>query len=141
MQKLRLATHLRHTAFFLVALYTLPAFTQTTPDHRHVHFLVHAPSTLAAPISGRLLIFLKSGTGDKEVSTDELHLTAAWVGAREVQSLSAGASLEIDPDAEGMAFPSSFASITPGDYEVQAVLDVDHTYNYSGRSQIGRAHV
>src|ERR1700729_3924148 len=134
MQKLRLATHLRRTAFFLAALCALPTFAQTSPDHRHVHFIVHAPSTLTAPISGRLLIFLKSGTGDKEVSTDELHPTAAWVGAREVQNLNAGASLEIDPDAEGIAFPTPFASINPGDYEVQAVLDVDHTYNYSGRS-------
>lgn len=131
MPKLRLATH---AAFFLAALHTLSAFTQTAPDHRHVHFIVHAPSTLTSPISGRLLIFLKSGTGDKEVSTDELHPTAAWVGAREVQNLNAGASLEIDPDAEGIAFPTPFSSITPGDYQIQAVLDVDHTYNYSGRS-------
>ena len=133
MPKLRLATPLCYTLFF-ATLHTLTAFSQTPPTHPHVHFIVHAPSTLTGPISGRLLIFLKSGTGDNEVSTDELHPTAAWVGAREVQSLSAGAFVEINPDAEGMAFPSSFASITPGDYEVQAVLDVDHTYNYSGRS-------
>ena len=133
MPKLRLATHFRYAAFFVAALHTLPAFTQTSSEHHHVHFIVHAPSTLASPISGRLLIFLKSGIGDNEVSTDELHPAAAWVGAREVQSLNAGASIEIDPDAEGIAFPTPFASITPGDYEVQAVLDVDHTYNYSGR--------
>ncbi|HEY6376782.1 MAG TPA: alpha/beta hydrolase-fold protein [Edaphobacter sp.] len=132
MPKLRLATLLCYTLFF-ATLHTLTAFSQTPPTHPHVHFIVHAPSTLTAPISGRLLIFLKSGTGDKEVSTDELHPTAAWVGAKEVQSLSAGESLEIDPDAEDMAFPTPFASIAPGDYEMQAVLDVDHTYNYSGR--------
>ena len=41
--------------------------------------------------------------------------------------------MEIDPDAEGIASPSPFASIPPGDYEVQAVLDIDHSYNYLGR--------
>ncbi len=41
--------------------------------------------------------------------------------------------IEIDPDAEDIAFPTPFASIPTGDYEVQAVLDVDHSYNYSGR--------
>ena len=133
MPKLRLATPLCYTLFF-ATLHTLTSFSQTPPTHPHVHFIVNAPSTLTAPISGRLLIFLKSGTGDTEVSTDELHPTAAWVGAREVQNLSTGASVEIDPDADGMAFPTPFASIAPGDYEMQAVLDVDHTYNYSGRS-------
>ena len=126
-------TYFRSAAFFLATLPILPVFSQTTPAHDHVHFIVQAPSTLAAPLSGRLLIFLKSGTGDKEVNADELNPGSTWVGAREIQSLSAGGSIEIDPDAEGIAFPTPFASIPPGDYEVQAVLDVDHTYNYGGR--------
>ena len=134
MPKSCLATYFRSVAFFLLAaLPILPVFSQTTPAHDHVHFIVKAPSTLAAPLSGRLLIFLKSGTGDKEVNADELNPGSTWVGAREIQSLSAGGSIEIDPDAEDIAFPTPFASISPGDYEVQAVLDVDHTYNYSGR--------
>jgi S-formylglutathione hydrolase FrmB len=94
---------------------------------------VQAPSTLAAPISGRLLIFLKPGSGDKEVNTDELNPSGVWIAAREVLSLSAGSSVEFDPDSSGISFPTPYASIATGDYEVQAVLDVDHTYNYSGR--------
>ena len=127
------ATYFRSVAFFLAALPILPGLSQTTPAHDHVHFIVQAPSTPAAPLSGRLLIFLKSGTGDKEVNADELNPGSTWVGAREIQSLSAGGSIEIDPDADDIAFPTPFASIPPGDYEVQAVLDVDHTYNYGGR--------
>jgi len=133
MLKLCPATHLRSAAFLLSTLPILPALSQTPPAHDHVHFIVQAPSTLATPLSGRLLLFLKAGTGDKEVNADELNPGSTWVGARDIQSLSAGASIEIDPDAEGIAFPTPFASIAPGDYEVQAVLDVDHTYNYSGR--------
>jgi hypothetical protein len=112
---------------------TVSALGQTSTQHRHVHFIVQAPTTLAAPISGRLLIFLKPGTGDKTVDINQLTPSSTWVGAREVQSLSAGASVEIDPDAEGIASPAPFASIPPGDYQIQAVLDVDQTYNYSGR--------
>jgi enterochelin esterase-like enzyme len=112
---------------------TIPTVAQAPPQARHVHFVVQAPSTITAPISGRLLIFLKAGTGDKTVDTSEINPGSTWVGAREVQSLSAGASVEIDPDANGIAYPTAFASIPSGDYEVQAVLDVDHTYNYSGR--------
>ncbi len=55
------------------------------------------------------------------------------MGAREVQSLSAGASVDVDPDAEGIASRGPFAALPAGDYEVQAVLDVDHSYNYKGR--------
>ena len=130
MPKLHPAASLCVTASLLVTLTTL---AQTSPKTRHVYFTVQAPSTITTPISGRLLIFLKSGTGDKEVDVNQLNPASTWVGAREVQSLSAGASIDIDPDAEGIASPAPFTSIPSGDYEVQAVLDVDHTYNHGGR--------
>ena len=121
------------TALLVAALPCLPALAQTPAAHPPVHFLVQAPSNLTAPLSGRLLLFLKAGHGDKAVDNDEWHLGSTWVGAREVHDLRPGASIEIDPDAEDIAFPTPFASIPTGDYEMQAVLDVDHTYNYSGR--------
>ena len=130
MTKLHPAAHLSATAFFLASI---PTFAQNPAQLRPVHFTVQAPANLSAPISGRLLIFLKAGSGDKAVDSNQISPASVWVGAREVQSLSAGASVEVDPDAEGIASPAPFASIPAGDYEVQAVLDVDHTYNYKGR--------
>jgi S-formylglutathione hydrolase FrmB len=130
MPKLHPAGPLCTAAFLLAAI---PALAQTSAQPRHVHFTVQAPSTITTPISGRLLIFLKSGAGDKEVDASQISPASTWIGAREVQSLSAGGSIEIDPDAEDIASPTPFASIPTGDYEVQAVLDVDHTYNYGGR--------
>src|SRR5580692_6781394 len=129
MTKFRSAAYLCTVAF----LTAIPALAQTSTRPRHVHFTVQAPSSIPAPIGGRLLIFLKAGTGDKAVDSIQLNPSSTWVGTREVQSLSAGASVDIDPDAEDIASPSPFASIPAGDYEVQAVLDVDHSYNYSGR--------
>ena len=41
-------------------------------------------------------------------------------------------SVEIDTD--DLAFPEPFSALKSGDYQVQAVLDVDHTYDYSGRA-------
>jgi Putative esterase len=130
MSKLRSATPLCIAVCFLNAVAT---FAQTSVQARPVHFTVQAPSNLATPISGRLLIFLKAGSGGKAVDSNQMSPGSTWIGAREIQSLSAGASVEIDPDAEGIASPSPFASIPTGDYEVQAVLDVDHSYNYFGR--------
>jgi hypothetical protein len=130
MPKFRTATNLCLAACLFAAS---TGAAQTTSSPRHVHFTVQAPANITSPISGRLLIFLKSGTGDKTVDMNQMSPAAVWVAGREVQSLSAGASIEVDPDAEGTASPAPFASISVGDYEVQAVLDVDHTYNYSGR--------
>jgi enterochelin esterase-like enzyme len=137
MSKLRPAALLGLSAasatLLFVALPGLPALAQTPAGHAPVHFTVQAPSNLTAPLNGRLLLFLKAGHGDKAVDSDEMNPASTWVGAREVHDLGAGATIEIDPDAEDIAFPTPFASIPTGDYEVQAVLDVDHTYNYSGR--------
>ena len=109
----------------------LPA--QTEPDSETVHtfFRIQAAPSLGAPISGRLLIFLKAGSGDKEVTTSEFHPVDTWVAAREVRDLAPGASIEVDADE--MASPKPFSSLPPGIYEAQAVLDVDHTYNYRER--------
>jgi enterochelin esterase-like enzyme len=101
----------------------------TSPPH--AFFRVQAPATNTAPISGRLLVFLKAGSGDNEVSTSEMHLTDTWVCAREVQNLAPGASVEVDADE--VAFPKPFSALSPGIYEAQAVLDVNHNYNYKGR--------
>jgi enterochelin esterase-like enzyme len=110
-------------------LFAISAFAQAPSHTRHVHFVVEAPSTLAKPISGRLLIFLKTGAGSKEVDMDVMSPASVWVGAREVQGLGAGSSVDVDPDGEGIASPAPFATIPTGDYEVQAVLDVEHNYN------------
>ena len=97
----------------------------------HVFFRVALTPSAPTPLSGRLLIFLKKGSGDKEVNVDEFHPGATWVAAREVQALAPGQSVEVDADEN--AFPQPFSSFAPGDYEAQVVLDVDHTYNYAGR--------
>ena len=98
----------------------------------HVFFRVTAAPSLRAPVSGRLLIFLKPGAGDKEVSVSEFHPSETWVAAREIHDLAPGASVEVDADE--IAYPKAFSALTAGNYEAQAVLDVDHTYNYKQRT-------
>ena len=93
-------------------------------------FRIAAGPAVNQPVSGRLLIFVAQGTGAKQVSIDEFHPDATWVAAREVHDLAPGTTVEIDTD--GMAYPKPFSNLPPGDYQAQAVLDVDHTYNYSG---------
>jgi enterochelin esterase-like enzyme len=102
------------------------------PAPPHAFFRVEASPSLTAPISGRLLLFLKQGSGDKDVTTDEFRPASTWVAAQEIHDLEPGDAVEIDADQA--AFPKPFSELTAGLYEVQAVLDVEHSYNYTGRT-------
>jgi hypothetical protein len=53
------------------------------------------------------------------------------VAAQKVRNLTPGTAVEVDTNA--LTFPASFSAIPAGNYEAQAVLDVDHSYNYSER--------
>jgi hypothetical protein len=110
-----------------------PLAAQNAPvAQAHVFFRVQAAPGIGASLSGRLLIFVKAGSGDREVSTSEFNLQDTWVAAREVRDLAPGASVEVDADE--LAFPKALAALPPGTYEAQAVLDDDHTYAYSERT-------
>jgi hypothetical protein len=108
------------------------------PAHRFFHIQLGAAS--AQPVSGRLLLFAtdakaaiaaaKDGKVD-EVDTSPFSPEQTSVAAREVSRLVPGQGVDIDADT--LAFPAGYSKLPPGDYLVQAVLDVDHNYNYSGR--------
>src|SRR5579863_2669790 len=68
---------------------------QSSSPAVHTFIRVLAPPS-DEPVSGRLLIFLKAGSGDSEVSTSEMHPTDTWVCAREVHNLASGTAIEVD---------------------------------------------
>ncbi len=115
-----------------IAACHLPGSRALAAGPAHVFFRVEAASSINGPVSGRLLVFVKQGESDKEVDITEFHPQDTWVTALEVHDLAPGAAVEVDADET--AYPEPFSQLAPGDYEAQAVLDVDHTYNYSGRS-------
>lgn len=113
-----------------------PKLSGAQQTHPHVFFRVRLGNSATTPLSGRLLVFLKQGKGDTEVNLQEFHPgqkdTQTWVAAQEVHHLTPGAAVEFDADR--VAYPKPFSALPPGDYEVQAVLDTGHTYNYAGRT-------
>jgi enterochelin esterase-like enzyme len=115
----------------LALLLAAPALLIAQTPATHVFFRVTAAPSLAGPLSGRLLVFVTKGSGDKEVDSSEFHLTDTWVAAREVHDWMPGTSVEVDADA--LAYPKAFSALSAGTYEAQAVLDTDHNYNYGGR--------
>jgi enterochelin esterase-like enzyme len=102
---------------------------QTVP---HAFFRVSVAPAVGTPVSGRLLIFVKKGSGDKEVSVSAFHPEDTWVCAREVRDVAPGSPVEVDCDET--AYPKPFSQLEAGTYEAQAVLDVDHNYNYRERT-------
>jgi enterochelin esterase-like enzyme len=118
-------------ALFLALCFATALLSAQTAPPPHAFFRVEASPSLTAPLSGRLLIFLKQGSGDKEVATSEFHPEQTWVAAQEIHDLAPGTAVEIDADQ--VAFPKPFSQLGAGLYEAQAVLDIDHNFNYKGR--------
>jgi S-formylglutathione hydrolase FrmB len=106
------------------------AEAQIAPSQAGI-FEVKADGTLPGPISGRLILFMKHGHGDTAVDEEEFRPGDTWIAAQEVHDLAPGATVKID--ANLTAYPEAFTKAAGSDWEIQAVLDVDHTYNYSGR--------
>lgn len=85
--------------------------------------------------SGRIIVFVKRLTDaakpDKEVGFDIFAPSAASIAAREVNDMTAGKAALVDGETD--SFPAPFSMLGAGTYEMQAVLDRNHDYNYSGR--------
>ena len=103
---------------------------------------IRVASGVAAPASGRLLVFAQPLAEAKAQAKDgavtEIDASAfadhgAAVAAQEVVRLAPGDAVSVDADV--LAFPSPFSALPPGRYAVQAVLDVRHDYNYAGRRE------
>jgi len=104
------------------------------------HVDLAVPGTEVA--SGRLLVFAEPAkdaeAGSKngkveQVDLDPLAPDKVNVAAREVNRLVAGQGIDIDADQQ--AYPAAFSQLPAGDYYVQAVLDTNHSYNYSARGE------
>ncbi|GLQ46291.1 hypothetical protein GCM10007862_13420 [Dyella lipolytica] len=111
---------------------------QSVPTHRFFHVQLGAGET--QPLSGRLLLFAmdaaaaqaqsKDGTVT-EIDANPFRATQTSIAAEDVARLTPGQMIDIDADS--LAFPSEWSKLPPGDYMVQAVLDVHNNYNYVGR--------
>jgi S-formylglutathione hydrolase FrmB len=113
---------------------------QLAAPSQHAFFHVTLDKSLASsvntPVSGRLLMFIAPASPDgkppESVDMQMMALTSVYIAAKEVPSLAPGALVDID--ADDIAFPAPLSLAASGKYQVQAVLDVHHSYNYDGRS-------
>jgi S-formylglutathione hydrolase FrmB len=103
----------------------------TPPSHTFFH--VSLDRSFPTPLSGRLLLFIAPPTGDEAaVDIDMMSPTSVYVAAKEVARIAPGETIDID--ADDLVFPRRLSQAAKGNYRVQAVLDVHHSYNYHGRA-------
>ncbi|HEX4693339.1 alpha/beta hydrolase [Sphingomonas sp.] len=97
------------------------------------------PVTVAASLgdhqSGRLIVFIERvaprAKPSDSVDFDPFRPTGATIAAREVADLRPSRAATVDADTD--VFPAPVSTLAPGRYRVQAVLDRNHDYAYSGR--------
>src|SRR5262245_38768292 len=83
------------------------------------------------PVSGRLLIFMTSNPKPLEmIEPDFTNPTAVFISGTEITNLKAGNQIEIDADE--LSFPQKFSNAPAGEYQVMALLDLNHSYTYDG---------
>ena len=130
----RLVRALIFVSAFISVSY-LSSLRAQVPDLLPQHELIHVSlsRTFAHPVSGRLLLFLSHSTGEsRSVDVDMMSPTSTYVAAKELEDLKPGETVDIDLD--DIVFPKPVSQASAGAYNIQAVLDVNHSYNYDGRS-------
>jgi hypothetical protein len=104
---------------------------ESCPVHPHPVFRVSvAPSLSGAPLTGRLIILMSTqlGAGGKLIPSFGSDAHTVWVAAKEVHDLTPQKPVDLDPDE--LAYPDKFSSAPEGNYQIQAVLDVNHDFAY-----------
>jgi pimeloyl-ACP methyl ester carboxylesterase len=101
------------------------------PAH-HLFFRVTLSPEVKGAQSGRLLIFLRPGTGKDSLDAGFMP-GESWIAAREIDALKPGESVDVDGDE--IAFPKPLSQAPKGAYQAEAVLDVNHSYTYGGEGE------
>lgn len=116
-------------------LFFVPALCLVAAALPETRIVVTLPADLEASAGGRLLIFAEPATATN-AAMDAVDLDApearVAVAGRDLSDFSPDRRATIDTN--DVAFPTGFASLPPGEYRLQAVLDRDGDYNYAGRS-------
>ncbi len=135
---------IRRTA--ILALLLIPLVVQAAPPKMAPRpnqlVRVSLATSFKHVVSGRLLVFAMPlaearekarGRPVTEVDSSIFGMYHATVAAVEVKHLMPGGAVEFDADTT--AYPKGFSALAPGDYAMQAVLDVNHDYAYGGRGE------
>lgn len=91
-----------------------------------------SPELARGAQSGRLIVFLSAERELQQELGREPGETShlKWMAAEEIRNLRPGEVFNLNPDR--LAWPMPLSKAPSGDYQVMAVLDVNHHYAYNG---------
>lgn len=89
------------------------------------------PAASSEPVSGRLFIFISNSPKPLAIIEPALgeQPRTVWFAAKEVRGVAPGEAIDIDPSE--LAWPAPFAAAPAGNYQVMALLDVNHDAAYT----------
>jgi len=86
-----------------------------------------------APVSGRLIVILtRREPRARFLEPDPVHPRSTWIVGTDVRDFRPGSDVELPADAASA--PAALGKARSGMYRMQAILDVNGTYAYSGMS-------
>jgi enterochelin esterase-like enzyme len=112
----------------------IPAFCLMGAALPEARIVVTLPPDAETAAGGRLLVFAEPATAaNAAVAAVDVGdpIAKVAVAGRDVSDF--GPDRRATIDTNDGAFPTGFATLPPGDYRVQAVLDRNGDYNYAGR--------
>jgi hypothetical protein len=125
-----MSRHLRYVALIACVFFSLTIVAQAGGPLRFRIML--GPQGGPSAVSGRLIIFMTNNPRPKEIldqGLEEAATSQTWIAAREIPHLAPGQSVDLDPDE--IADPEPLSKAPAGDYQVMALLDVDHNAGYN----------
>lgn len=125
-----MSRRLRRLAVVLFLFFSLNLLAQNSEPLRFEVSL--DPALSSSAVSGRLIIFMTNDPAPREILGQhfgEPENVKTWATAREIPHLAPGEAVELDPDE--LAYPEAFSKAPTGDYQVMALLDVDHNAAYN----------
>ncbi|MBO9725083.1 MAG: enterochelin esterase [Novosphingobium sp.] len=116
-------------------MFFVPALCLMGASLPETGIVVTLPTSVENGASGRLLVFAEAATA-ANAATDVVDVDDpdAKIAVAGFDVSDFGPDRRATVDADNVAFPTAFASLPPGDYRMQAVLDRNGDYNYVGRS-------
>jgi hypothetical protein len=120
--------------FLLCLLAGSPRSAHADGEGGPLRFTIRVGAGVKGSVSGRLLVFF----GPLQSASEEMtpgfgaDTEKIWIAAREVSNASPATPINLNPD--DLAFPAPFSTRPRGNYQVMALLDVNHDYAYAGSS-------
>ncbi len=132
--------HKVHRTHRLAAIFAIVAFclslaaavSAQSADCQKITVNIDKSIAGEAPVSGRLLIFMRKDDGKPSDGFGDNFSdpNAVFISGTEIADLSPDNPVTIDPNAD--SFPAGFSTAEAGDYQLFAILDRDHSYTYGG---------